>query len=260
MEHLLDATITQAYKAKKADGSFVEGEDGAWRLYNFHTDKTGDKKFGFMWSAKKPIPCKGLKIKHLEYEVKIEGKYTNYNAKTIEVDPDTPPMKAEPQTSKGSTKAMSPATNGHLSMYVSYAKDIAIEMIQEDNTLPGNFEAVCSRVAKAGVQLMNTALDVPEEPQNVPEDNLTPEEVANSFKDTPEEPKTVPPIEDDETGRGKDRVLRSELKKYAKVNYDVYMKTLGQHGAANGEQVIAEFSEEQQKSLFKDLEKEISLG
>lgn len=193
MEHLLDATITKAYKAKKKDGSFVEGEGeyGAWRLYNFYTDKTGDRKFSFMWGGKKPIPYEGLKIKHLEYEIKIDGEHTNSNVEKIEVDPDTPPMEVEPKPS-GSLLGLKPQNNGNgqASFYVSYMKDVAIAVINCGGGLDQtDLDAIARKIAKAGLVMMNESLGNIEIP--------------------PEKPKTAPPSDNKDKPKGKPSIDES---------------------------------------------------
>ena len=249
MEHLLNFTITEVFEAKKGDGSLVEGKGdyGFWKLYTFYTDKTDKDKFGFMWDEKKPRPESGLKVKHMEYEIKVEGKYTNYNAKKLEVDPTSTPQ-AIPNAREDmglvpkSTNDRG-INNREVSFYVAYAKDIAVEMIRDTNKLPDNFEAVCSRVAKAGVKLMNESLNNGQPPQ------------VN---------KTVAPLQDNEkqvpsdTQKEEDRTLRATLKGYAKKDSNLYFETLGLHGAEKAEEVI-KFAKEAQDSLLRDLEKAFNM-
>jgi hypothetical protein len=79
---LTNMTISKIY-----EGPSGESEYGPWKIYNLYLTNAegvkGKKKFGYMWSGKKPVPKEGMKVVFLEYEVTQKGEYTNYNIKEI---------------------------------------------------------------------------------------------------------------------------------------------------------------------------------
>jgi len=122
MEHLLDTKITKVYKGPDGDSEY-----GHWQVYNLYFDKGDKNKFGYMQSGKKPIPIEGMQIKHVEYEIEQDGKYTNYKIKKLEPAEDESEPISEP-----TQKHIQPQSNGNkdASFYIAYAKDIVIAQMQ----------------------------------------------------------------------------------------------------------------------------------
>lgn len=120
-----------------------------------------------MWSGKKPVPEKGMKIKHAEYEIEKKGQYTNYNIKKLELaGKEELPPEPTPQQSQSNN-------NRDASFYVSYAKDLQVARIQAD---PSHFKNIgldilASNVVEVGLNMMrrvngNTPINISE---NAPE-------------------------------------------------------------------------------------------
>jgi hypothetical protein len=178
----------------------------------------------------------------MEFEIKQEGQYTNYNVKKLEIDPASTP-EAIPNAKEDLGAIPKPKNDREVSFYVAYAKDIAVAMLTNGGDLI-NLEAVCSQVAKAGVKLMNESLN---NGQISPEKPLEGSPVEDKDKDKGEGKGTSPQQEED-------RKLRAKLKEYAKKDNQLYFDVLGTHGATKAEEVL-EFAKEAQDSLLRDLEK-----
>jgi len=193
VEHLLDFCITKVYEAKKGDGSLVEskGDYGFWKLYTFHTDKTGDKKFSFMWDEKKPLPEQGLQIKHMEYEVKVEGKYTNYNAKKLELlEKSTPQAIPNAKEDMGSIPKSNsePTVNRNASFYVAYASQMWCAMVSrlpEEVVSEMKLSEESDLVTRIGLDMMTIATgNTPSEAQTAPPGESEPNQEPDLEPDT----------------------------------------------------------------------------
>ena len=72
---------------------------------------------------------------------------------------------------------------------------------------------------------------------------------------------TSPDEEGVDTGNTeKDKILRAEFKSYNKADFDKYLEILKKHGAQSSEHIIAEFDDEKQKAVLRDLGNEIALA
>ena len=179
MPQLNDFTITKVYEGKSGTSQY-----GDWVAYNFYTNQTGDKKFGWFGGGKKITPIQGMQIAYMEYQVVQDGEYTNNKVSKLVVKEGQP--KPAPQQNNNNI----PASDGPRSMYVSYAKDIAVAMIAADEDLV-NLAENCRIVAEGGDRLMNHRLDVLKNvPEDVPDDRsdeekFTPPPINNSTLDDP---------------------------------------------------------------------------
>lgn len=237
-EHLTDFVITKVYEPKK-DGELIEGTNkhGDWKLYNFHTDKTGTQKFDFMWSGKKPRPTKGLKIKHMEYEKEQKGQYTNLNVKKLEVS-----ASIKEDISPGSLPQPKPTNGGdkEVSYWCRYITDIGIAIITSGGNLETvDLDTIAKRIGKAGLIMMNASLA---NTQNTPSES--PEWVKGASKIP------VPDLTPN------NEVLSTKLQNYALLDKKQYFKILKQHGATRASEVY-EFTTDAQVSLLNNLEKEL---
>lgn len=239
MEHLLDFTITNVYEAKNNEGKLIEGEGeyGPWKLFSFNTDKTGKEKFAYMWGGEKPIPEKGMNVKHMEYESETKGQYTNLNVKKLEL-PEQTKSSASKSSSKTTSQQKPSNDNRDTSFYVAYAKDIAVAMLAKDVDLL-KLDAACEKVAKAGLIMMNESLG----------------SVVNTPSESPEGGKAASKTSAPDLTSENEK-LSKHLQTYALADKKRYFEILGQHGATRASEVY-EFADDAQKSLLDDLEKEL---
>jgi len=137
MGQLVGARITKVYEGKSGEGKY-----GPWKAYSFYTDKTGDDRFDYFQSGKKPVPVVGMIIAFAEYEEKQEGEYLNRKVDkfTLAEGQEQP---AQKQTS--GKKETTPSKNGHVApspysgtefkdkcVLIAYAKDLLVAKITHD--------------------------------------------------------------------------------------------------------------------------------
>lgn len=150
MEHLTDVVISKVYEGKSDVGKY-----GPWTAFNLYLEGQ-DKKFSWFGGDKKITPVEGMHLKHVGYEIKQDGEYTNYNIKEMEL------MEDSPQPSPSSTPPPLPgkAPNGReASFYVSYMKDIAVAVLNCGGGLEQtDLDAIARKIAQAGLVMMNESL------------------------------------------------------------------------------------------------------
>ena len=215
-EHILDAMITKVYK-----GPNGKGEHGPWQVYNIYLNKGDDKKFGYMQSGNKSIPTVGMGIKHIEYDVEISGKYTNYKVKKLELVEDEPTSQPEQVPSK--YRASTEQPNSNASFYVSYAKDLEIQLMQTD---PAHFDGmsfhdIVKEVVFAGLTMMKMVNEgnTPERPKQPPQQQKSDEPIQEPTQE-PKEKKTW----------ASKRVFIADVKSYEeRLGLDVYADILAEH-------------------------------
>lgn len=94
MTQLTNQVISKVERKKDGDGEY-----GPWVLYNFWLENN-DKRFSYFQSGQKPVPVQGMKIGHIEYKEKVNGKYTNYEVSTLSVVEGAPgPMRIDDKVS-----------------------------------------------------------------------------------------------------------------------------------------------------------------
>ena len=173
---ITDAVITKVYQGKSGTSQF-----GDWIAYNFYVQGE-DKKFSWFGGGNKITPVDGMQIAYMEYTTTIEGKYTNHKVSKLTVKEGV----AQP-TTLSSTKPQS-ANGREASFYVSYAKDIAIALLNRDGVFSiAVLEDTCRQVAQAGLIMMNESLGNAEIPSEKPPE-------AQELILT-EKPKDTPPID-----------------------------------------------------------------
>lgn len=139
-----------------------------------------------------------------------------------------------------------------------------------DNTL---IKMACKRSLVAATLNATAASDIfTQDIEDMPSDIVNGEVV----EEKPKKDKKAPPkskkgpqeatspngegIPTDDNGKvDKGKVLRNTLRQYGRADNETYFKILGKHGATDAEQIIDTFSEDQQKAVLRDLEKEIAL-
>lgn len=163
MEVLTNIEISKVY-----EGPSGTSQHGPWQIYNFYV-KDHKEKFS-VFGKDDLIPVPDLKLKLLKYEIKHSEKdgksYTNYNVKEIilEEGEASQPAQKQPQTTQKSLQR-----DNTLTMYVSYAKDILVQLLANvEQQTPTTLNKLCQEAVEAGKMMHDIAqepLIAPEKPQ-----------------------------------------------------------------------------------------------
>ena len=168
MEQLKNVTISKAYKGKAGVNKF--GPWQAWSVYLLNCEAKFDyfEKGGI-------VPCDGMVIDVLEYEIKQNGEYTNYDIKRL-VPRNTGQAipSAVPTVNVGSVRgslgpvgpvgpvASKQEENKRLLMCTSYVKDIMVELIKKGDSL-NSLDMLVEAVASGGLKLVEKLTVLPPE-------------------------------------------------------------------------------------------------
>jgi len=179
MEGGIMPTLTNVIVNKVYEGKSGEGQYGPWQAYNFYV--RGDvRKFSCFDS--KLVPREGMAIDALEFEEEQKAKdgkwYTNNNIKTV-ILPDTQEAvsniqrqvnQAAPQTVSEPRSATN-KRDSSLTMYISYAKDIAVALLNHKSEQVHNFtvEEIGDIIVQVGINMYDKANGVPKTVTNAPE-------------------------------------------------------------------------------------------
>ena len=145
-------TFTKVFKGKAGEGQY-----GAWQLYECYTDALGweKTKLSFFETIGKIaiIPKQGMAAIVVELKEVQKGGYTNYTiTKIVPVEP-----KATPQPKLPPTQQPKEQRNNYEekpSFYISYAKDIAIVLIEKDLPIE-RLPEICDVVVEAGLAMLD---------------------------------------------------------------------------------------------------------
>ena len=168
MEQLKNVTISKAYKGKAGVNKF--GPWQAWSVYIVGVEPKFDyfEKGGI-------IPYDGMVLDMLEYEIKQNGEYTNYDIKRL-VPRDTgraipaaiPTVGAGPV--QGSLSPVGPVVskqeeNKRLLMCTSYVKDLMVELVKKEtsNVDMNSLGVLIDEVASGGLRLVEKLTVLPPE-------------------------------------------------------------------------------------------------
>lgn len=154
---LTNTNFTKVFKTDKTG----DGRDGEWILYDCYVDAPGWErtKLAFFETVGKStvIPEKGMAAQVVEYKQTVKGKFTNYTiTKIVPVEGTTTPQpKARPKEEHTPQPARS---NGRIeekpSFYISYAKDIAVALIEKEMDL-NRLPEICEMVVSAGLGMLD---------------------------------------------------------------------------------------------------------
>ena len=163
-------TLTNVIVNKVYKGASGTGQYGDWQAFNFYV-KGDDRKFSCFGSTL--MPKEGMAIVALEYEEeesqsKKDGKwYTNNNVKTImladegqQVSQNAPQTAPEPRS-----ETISPTKrDSSLTMYISYAKDLTVALLNHKSEQVQNFtvEELANIVVQVGMNMYDKANNTPE--------------------------------------------------------------------------------------------------
>ena len=129
-----------------------------------------------------------MTLQVLEYEIKQDGEYTNYNVKKLTLPKQQPPSQlAQSQTQKG------PQRDNTLTMYVSYVKDMMVQLLAAEHHeyAPLSIEELAKLVINTGKMMHGIA----QEPARAPEKPQKQEGMSKPAPETESEPeRETPPI------------------------------------------------------------------
>ena len=179
---LTNLTIRKVFEGKSGEGQY-----GPWQAYNMYFDgneKWKNVKFGYFGGGNKPDPEEGMTVDLIEFEEKKDGRYTNYTVTKLvpgEPEPEPEPSAAAPRNNPNGGQT-------RMSMYVSYAKDIAVAKLTASGSAKTSrifgmgIMEICEMVAQAGKRMCDIAEngargEEPEEegPKQEPEKRNVPE-------------------------------------------------------------------------------------
>lgn len=172
MEILTNCEISKVYEGPSGSGQY-----GPWQIFNFYV-KDHKEKFS-VFGKDEFVPVPGIKLKLLKYEIKHsekdDKKYTNYDVKEVILEDEQPgpapqPTQTHPQTQKSSQR------DNTLTMYVSYAKDLMVKLLEEMPTKERSLGDLAKEVVKAGKIMYDIAQEAAEAPgkPKEPEDKAQP--------------------------------------------------------------------------------------
>jgi len=175
MPELFNVEITKVQPGKTGESQY-----GPWKAYNFYISDPDwkDQKFGYFQSGKKPEPLVGMFLNKLEFEVKQKGEYTNYEVSKFDIETSEKPLpqtqiqgqaqtgEAKPKPESGKKTETdkplpeSPSQDRYLSMYIAYAKDIAVAVLPFSKKLQKcELDEICRHIARGGLILQASAND-----------------------------------------------------------------------------------------------------
>lgn len=187
MEQLKNVTISKAYKGKSGVSKF--GPWQAWSVYIVDCEAKFDyfEKGGI-------VPCDGMTVDVLEYEIKQNGEYTNYDIKKLV--PRDMPVSTRPAAGALPVPGHMPAQRAvsvgsgaeeskRLLMCTSYVKDIIVELLKKQKLeIDMDFlNTLVNAVAAGGIQ-MASRLTKSEK-----------KEAGGAKKEVPSPVSPVPPVE-----------------------------------------------------------------
>ena len=155
-----DVVVRSAHPGTPGDWGY-----GPATPYNFYIEGD-DRKFSWFHSENKPIvPEKGMQIKLMEYKEVPKGEYLNYNVSRIILHGDAHKKAIDHKDSVTMPKRVAQPNNNAgrdntLTMYISYAKDIAVAEIAQ-----GKFKETTTReigilVADIGKEMYDNANEI----------------------------------------------------------------------------------------------------
>ena len=172
MEQLAQVTIDKVYKSKP-----IQGQHGEYHIYNF-TVEGDNRKFSCIPNQKISTPIEGAEIPYMEFSHSTntgsDGKvYDNYRVAEMKVmgggtpNPQPNPKPAPPRPGNG--------RDSSLTMYISYAKDIIVALINQGRVEPP--DTLCFAAVKLGKEMYDLANKVDSQPSqgsSMPQDEPPP--------------------------------------------------------------------------------------
>lgn len=132
MGQLVGAKITKVNKGKSGEGQY-----GPWQAYSFYTDKTGNDRFDYFQSGKKPAPVVGMMIAFAEYEEEQKGEYMNRKVDKFTLaegqeQPKQPPKSNGKSPAQTTQASYSSTEFKDKCVLIAYAKDLLVAKIRHD--------------------------------------------------------------------------------------------------------------------------------
>lgn len=195
---LTNVKFTKVFKGKSGEGQY-----GPWQIWDcyINIEEWKDTKLSFFESNKNPTPVQGMTATVVEIEEQVKGEYVNYVIKNIETKVQAPVPKPRPQVTKENSTEPNHNNNHQASFYVSYAKDIAVALIEKGYDLEGIkycLPEICRLVVESGLGMLddilfripNKAIEPPKKPapppdNGMPENAMPPAEAYQNDDDIP---------------------------------------------------------------------------
>ena len=139
---VVGATISWVKKGKGGVSNDRDGNPRPWQIWSFKVD--GDDRY-FTWFEKSgvPNPVVGMSIKAMEFEVKVDGQYTNHTVKWFKLEENTPNTPQRPPEATGRTISTKEGNDiGPMTMWGKYIADIIAAHVPTYLT-PEDFDTRC---------------------------------------------------------------------------------------------------------------------
>jgi hypothetical protein len=162
-EFITNTKITEVNRIKSGESGY-----GPYTIWNFWVEGHKNLKLSYLQGEDMPAPVEGMVIKMLEYEIKKDGRFTNQ--KVVQFVPMGNRSKAAPEpltdgepdwVSEGleepkqepNQEDLHVKPDSSISFYVSYAKDLAVAMVETGQWTGKDLVEIADEVTETGIRM-----------------------------------------------------------------------------------------------------------